>query len=120
MQNEFRYFREKEFECKCGCGQSKMYHHFMQKLEIARGIAKTPFHINSGYRCHIHNSNIGGSSTSSHPKGVAADIKCIDDSLRWTIVEALKKAGFTRIGCKTTFIHVDDDIHKTQKVLWIY
>ena len=118
--SEFNYFRAKEFECKCGCGMSKMYHEFMRKLEIARGIAKTPFVINSGFRCYNHNENIGGSQTSSHPQRVAADIASTHDSLRWVIVEALKKAGFTRIGCKKTFIHVDDDIHKTQKVMWIY
>ena len=97
-----------------------MYHEFMRKLEVARGIAKTPFVINSGYRCPAHNNSIGAKQSSSHPKGVAADIACTDDSLRWVIVEALKKAGFKRIGVKKTFIHVDDDIHKTQKVMWVY
>ena len=119
MQNEFRYFREKEFACKC-CAEAKMRHEFVRKLEIARGIAKTPFNINSGYRCPKHNEYVGGSPTSSHLIGQAADISCTDDGLRWRIVEALKKAGFTRIGAKGTFIHVDDDESKLPYCMWIY
>jgi uncharacterized protein YcbK (DUF882 family) len=119
MQNEFRYFREKEFACKC-CGIAKMYHHFVQKLEVARGIAKTPFNINSGYRCHKHNKYIGSKRTSSHPKGVAVDIACTSSRLRWVIVDALKEAGITRIGIRKDFIHADDDLHKAEKVMWVY
>jgi uncharacterized protein YcbK (DUF882 family) len=119
VHSEFRYFREKEFACKC-CGVAKMYHHFIQKLEIARGIAQTPFIINSGYRCHNHNSMIGASRTSSHPLGVAVDISCTSDNLRWIIIEALKKSGIKRIGIRKDFIHADDDLHKTPKVMWVY
>ena len=120
MQNEFRYFREKEFACKC-CGIAKMYHSFVAKLDIARGIADTPFIINSGYRCYAHNDSIPGSSrTSSHLLGVAADIACTHDALRWIIIEALKKSGLKRIGVRKDFIHVDYDIHKTPKVMWVY
>jgi hypothetical protein len=51
---------------------------------------------------------------------VAVDIACTSDSLRWIIVEALKKAGIQRIGIRKDFIHADDDLHKTPKVMWIY
>ena len=37
-----------------------------------------PIIINSGYRCERLNDIVGGSKTSQHLKGEAADIRCID------------------------------------------
>jgi len=76
--------------------------------------------ITSGYRCEEHNREVGGKGTSSHPKGLAADIKCDDLSYRFLLVEALLKAGFTRIGIGKDFIHVDLDTDKTQNLIWVY
>lgn len=44
-------------------------------LDKAREHFKKPIHINSGYRCLELNNKIGGSKTSSHLKGEAADIE---------------------------------------------
>ena len=94
---------------------------FLSKLDVARGLAGVPFIINSGYRCQKHNAEIPGSDpTSSHPKGLASDIRCLDSSSRWKIIFGLEKAGFLRIGVRKDFIHVDFDENKPPELLWTY
>lgn len=44
-----------------------------QGLEEVRDLLGAPIHINSGYRCSKLNLAIGGSSTSAHMSGFAAD-----------------------------------------------
>lgn len=43
-------------------------------LQPIRNANKKPIHVNSGYRCSLLNTKIGGVSTSQHVKGQAADI----------------------------------------------
>jgi hypothetical protein len=42
-------------------------------LERVRAVLDSPLFISSGYRCPKLNSTIGGSKTSAHMKGLAAD-----------------------------------------------
>jgi zinc D-Ala-D-Ala carboxypeptidase len=44
-------------------------------LEPVRALFGRPIHISSGYRCPELNALIGGSSTSQHKKGEAADFE---------------------------------------------
>ena len=44
-------------------------------LEPLRNQAKTPIVINSGYRCPRLNAAVGGSPTSNHLRGCAADLR---------------------------------------------
>jgi len=113
------YFKLKEFKCSC-CGESEMDMGFLHKLDLARGVAKTPFNITSGYRCKVHNANVGGKDTSSHPKGKAVDILIKNDNCRYKILTALLSVGFSRFGFGSDFLHVDDDIDKSQEVMWTY
>ena len=110
-----------EFDCPC-CGENHMDEETFQMFVSARKDADTPFRMNSGYRCESHNisKEVGGSPTSSHPKGFAGDIKCVDSWSRWKIVFALAKAGFKRIRVAKTFIHADDDPDKSQMTFGIY
>lgn len=107
-----RHFKEID------CGN--MDNNFLHKLDNARNIAGLPFIINSAYRSPEHNAKIGGSPNSSHLKGLAVDIKCTDSRTRFIIVDALIKAGFNRIGIADSFIHVDLDLDKSNKVIWTY
>lgn len=74
------HFDSSEFDCHgttCGCGGcgEKMNPDFIDKLEKLRyNIGGLPLVVNSGYRCRVHNSNIGGADDSAHCKWVAADI----------------------------------------------
>ena len=114
-----RNFTSTEFECPC-CGRSEMDAGFIKRLQKARSKARMPFRINSGFRCVKHNATVGGVPTSSHLRGLAADISCRDSSKRYKIIEALMWAGLTRIGVADTFIHVDSDTVKRSPTMWTY
>ena len=115
------YFKDSEFACKCGgCESKKMDQGLVGSLNIARHFADIPFSITSGYRCEVHNKAVGGKSTSSHVKGLAVDIHCVDSHDRHTMIIALKQAGFSRIGIAKNFIHVDVDATKPRNVIWVY
>lgn len=112
-------FWKREFYCGC-CGKQFMDKAFVMMLQYARDVACIPFDISSGWRCLVHNAAVGGSPGSSHMIGMAVDIRCTNSQDRWTIVMALKKAGFRRIGIGKDFIHVDNDPAKVQNVIWVY
>lgn len=115
------YFSRKEEECPC-CHSGGLVPDFREKLNKAREIAGIPFVLNSAYRCETHNQDVGGTENSAHRAGLAVDIRCNDSRSRWIIIDALKKAGFRRIGASKAgnFIHVDDDLTKPQDVFWLY
>ncbi len=117
-QMALKYFKLSEFDDAPGTGKN-MKKEFLTKLDKARAIADVPFKITSGYRSKETNKRVGGVSTSSHLKGLAADISCKDSITRQKIVSALIQAGFTRIGIADTFIHCDTDKNK-QDAIWLY
>ena len=51
-----------------------------QALQPIRNWISHPIRISSGYRCEELNALVGGSDTSYHPKGLAADMKIVGDS----------------------------------------
>ena len=115
-----KYFTLDEFDCPSLPNSGKnMDTNFLTKLEEAREIAGVPFKITSGYRTKEHNEAVGGVPNSSHLIGVAADIAVSSGSERYTILNALIKAGFKRIGVAKTFIHCDTDPNKPNSV-WTY
>lgn len=48
-------------------------------LDPIRKAYGKPIYVNSGYRCPALNKIVGGSKTSQHMKGEAADIRCDDN-----------------------------------------
>ncbi len=123
MNVNLKYFKLSEFDCPCEEGSGKyMDENFLIKLDRARDIAGIPFKINSGYRCPEHNKKVGGVPNSSHTNIPcnAADIAVRDGVSRFTIINALLEAGFTRIGIGKNFVHCDTDKLKTQRICWTY
>ena len=117
------HFKDEEFACKC-CHKGNIENRLREKLEAARILAGVPFIINSGFRCAKNQADLiarGLSEpTSSHPKGLAVDIKAEHSQQRWLIIDALLRAGFRRIGIAKTFVHVDIDDSKDQNLIWVY
>ena len=111
-----KFFQIREFACK-HCGEAKMDSKFLKMIDNAREIAGLPFHITSGYRCPVHNKNVGSTST-NHVKGLAADITCRAGPTRLKIVEAMLAVGFKRIGIHKNFIHCD--INEGPESIWLY
>jgi zinc D-Ala-D-Ala carboxypeptidase len=60
-------------------------------LEPARALVG-PLHVNSGYRCPALNAAIGGSKTSAHMDGLAADVFPLEMDLR-EAYERLAQSG---------------------------
>jgi uncharacterized protein YcbK (DUF882 family) len=114
-----KHFKKEEFECKCGCGLNNINDDFVRMLDSARFFTKIPFKINCGVRCEKHNKEVGGVEDSAHCKGLAVDISTRSDSIRFAIVEALLKVGFTRVLLYDTFVHVDMDLTKPNPILKI-
>ena len=94
-------------------------------LDRARHTVDRPVVINSGCRCRQHNQAVGGSDHSSHLTGHAVDIKCpagttSPDDYRWRLIYALILSGCTRIGIGKGFVHVDIDVTKPDRRMWVY
>jgi hypothetical protein len=91
---------------------------FLEKLQWARTLSDCPYGLSSACRCKDHNRDVGGLDNSSHLNGLAVDIKTPNARIRFQVLYGLIKAGFTRIGIYKSFIHVDGDESKPQKVCW--
>jgi len=113
------YFNKNEFECSC-CGRSSIKQELIDMLNKARQNYGKPIRVTSGFRCFLHNRAVGGSDTSSHTEGWAADLAVHNSRQRMELLSALLQAGFGRIGIAKTFIHVDVDPHKPFDVIWVY
>lgn len=85
---------------------------------MVSGLSGVRMKVNSGVRCEAHNKAIGGSPTSSHLLGLAADIRFNDTNEAFKLLKAGFQVGFRRMGKYKTFIHFDVDEDKTQDRLW--
>jgi len=73
------HFREAELACNhCGSiGPRGIHPLLIEILEQVRAWAAAPVVVTSGYRCALHNRNVGGAKFSQHRLGKAADIKVL-------------------------------------------
>ena len=109
-------FYKTEFNCKCGC---EMPDHILENIkELAYHLQRlrdkldSPIKINSGYRCEIHNSVIGGSKNSQHTKGLASDIVVKDYTPEqvYNFLDKLQKLNMFKLGGLgkyDSFTHLD-------------
>ena len=117
-------FKLKEFECKCGCDMPlEVYENIIKlagQLQFLRDYTGRPITINSAYRCPEHNAKVGGSKTSQHLLGKAADIttQSLKPAEVYALIEELIDMGHLLqggLGLYDTFVHYD--IRKT-KARW--
>lgn len=96
------HFNRSEFACH-HCGKVIVSDRLVARLEILRAQLGKPISIVSGYRCPVHNAQVGGAKNSQHLAGQAADLK--PGLCRAPEAE---RAGFRGIGvCKGWVVHVD-------------
>ena len=64
-------FKSTEFDCHGSgcCSSTKVDEKLVPYLQKIRDHFGKPVNINSGYRCKIHNTNVGGASKSNHMNG---------------------------------------------------
>jgi hypothetical protein len=118
------HFSRSEFACQCGCGACEVSPTLLARLEKTRVLAGIPFSIRSGCRCPKHNADEKGKADSAHltiPGSEiceAVDIATPDSRTRFFIMWAALQAGFERIEDAATWIHLDVDKSKDQRVLF--
>lgn len=84
-------------------------------LESVRARFGVPVVVNSGYRCPVHNENVGGAKASRHMEGDASDImvKGVDPKEVYKYLDAMVgDAG--GVGSYSNFTHVDVRGHKAR------
>ena len=117
-------FKLKEFECNDGSKMPlEVYENIIKlanQLQFLRDYTGRPISINSAYRRPKHNAKVGGSKTSQHLLGKAADItiQSLKPAEVFMIIEELIDMGHMLqggLGLYDTFVHYD--IRKT-KARW--
>ena len=111
-------FRLDEFKCKCGkCDPILVDDALITWLQKIRDHFGKSVNVNSGYRCEAHNASpkVGGSPTSHHVKGKAADIR-VEGITPEEVAKYAESIGIRRIGLYDTFVHIGSD---TKKRFWL-
>ena len=107
-------FRLDEFKCKCGkCDPILVDDQLIVLLQKIRDHFGKSVNVNSGYRCKTHNANpkVGGSPSSHHVKGMAADIR-VEGVTPEEVAKYAESIGIQRIGLYDTFVHIGSDATK--------
>lgn len=63
-------------------------------LQPLRDKISFPFHVNSGYRCKKLNKAVGGSDTSAHLQGLAADITLGSKQLNYIVWDEIRRGHY--------------------------
>lgn len=92
-------------------------------LEYVRTLLGHPVVVSSAYRNPQVNKLVGGSETSDHPKGLAADIHCRKFGSDFEVAQAIAKSGlkfdqliYEQNGA-TTWVHLGFGTRMRQQVL---
>ena len=134
MSSPSKWFKAREFECRCGkCGLDQVHERLLNLLDKTREQLGVPLRINSGVRCgegkgqFNYNQQIGGTSNSAHLPysagkgkgrglvGLAADVTYSASSQRsplnmtrlWLALEANGRPVSLGLGLYPSFVHVD-------------
>lgn len=92
-------------------------HHILEPVRTALGF---PIYVNSGYRCPNLNKLIGGSLSSQHLRGEAADITCSDNLTLFRCLQTLEFDQLIWYGNPKKFprfIHVSFNLVRNRKML---
>ena len=114
-------FKVKEFACHgTGCCDTVTIDTaLVDILQNIRDHFGKPVNVNSGYRCAVHNKNVGGTSGSYHTKGKAADITVVDvapaEVAKYAESIGVKGIGLYETAADGFFVHVDT---RTKKSFW--
>lgn len=110
------HFHQYEFNCKhCGANPG-IDINLIILLESIRFKFKRAIAITSGYRCYIHNKNVGGALNSYHTRAMAADIVVsgISAAKVYSVVDKYNKNGGA--GKYPNFVHADCRGYKSRWV----
>ena len=102
-------FKIKEFQCKDGTDEVLIDSDLVNLLQKIRDHFKKSVIITSGYRTPNYNVKIGGSSTSYHVKGMAADIRVsgVNPVTVGMYAESIGARGIGLYAFEGGFVHID-------------
>lgn len=107
------FFNSTEMDChgRGCCSETLINKKLVEYLSKIRAHFGQPITITSGYRCPVHNRNVGGATGSRHGKGDAADIVVKGTAPR-TVAQYAESIGIKGIGLYETssdghFVHID-------------
>ena len=104
-------FSRSEFACRCGCGFDRVDPRLVAWLQDLRDTLGSPIVVNSGCRCTRHNRAVGGSPTSQHLAGRAADIRApgvrLAELYRLAELHRQAEAGGIGVYPDGGFVHLD-------------
>lgn len=90
-------------------------------LERVRAVLNHPMRISSGYRCPALNMSIGGSRSSAHMSGLAADFTCPDfgspRDVAMAIVTAANSIDYDQVIHEGRWVHIAFSAHPRREVL---
>ncbi len=120
--NDIKHFTSKEFDSPEAPNTGLLMNmQFVHLLDVLRESVDRPLPITSGYRTAKHHAEIYAGKpnipNSAHLRGLAADIRVLDSSLRFLIVKHAIILGFSRIEDAARHIHLDIDETLPQNVL---
>lgn len=120
-----KYFTMREMECRCWCGMPAAVKESVESLvdnvlDPAREAYGKPIAVNSGYRCEMHNREVGGASRSQHVQGEAADIRAAGLTGRALAVENLEIARMILKNGKWDQMILEDVPAKGIEPRWIH
>lgn len=87
-------------------------------LDPARELLCEPIYVNSGYRSPQVNKMVGGSKTSAHMRGCAADIRCKNMTKLINILKHLEHDQLIIYRDKqsnVTFVHISYETNRTNR-----
>jgi hypothetical protein len=90
-------------------------------LDYIREMLGCPIHINSGYRCPAVNAGVGGSPTSAHTRGLAADIVVPGMSLM-DVYKSIRDSqiAYDQLIFENTWLHIGLDATMRRENLVMY
>lgn len=112
-------FKVKEFACKDGCDTVLIDSRLVDYLQMIRSHFNKPVTISSGYRTASYNASVGGTSSSYHVKGQAADIKVsgVNPVIVGMYAQTIGVGGIGLYAYVSGgFVHVDS---RTQQYRWL-
>jgi len=100
---------------KCShCHVNGVKQEIIDVLQEFKDYTQMNIFVTSGFRCKLHNKNVGGVPNSYHTKGLAADIRVIDQNGDWLsgaeIAALAEESGLFEnggVGTYKTFVHLD-------------
>ncbi len=122
------HFTPLELSCRCGKFCKGEYYHdpaFLDALEALRVRLGQPLVINSGRRCPLHNTAVGGAPLSQHRMALAVDISVAGwgDRARGALLLEAHVLKFSGIGFGTQFLHLDRRVLPPPRIspaIWDY